>query len=95
MGEENFFKEKVFPPPSPHLSKTLNGGVFFYFHTPADRWYREICYKFRRTKPDSWLSALPTFFKEKVLLPQAPTWKFFAKGGRNFLKRKLSSPHTP
>ena len=31
MGEENFFKEKVFPPPNPHLSKTLNGGYFFIF----------------------------------------------------------------
>ena len=29
MGEENFFKEKVFPPPNPHLSKTLNVGLFF------------------------------------------------------------------
>ena len=26
-----FFKEKVFPPPNPHLSKTLKLGYFFIF----------------------------------------------------------------
>ena len=27
-------------------------GVFFYFHTPADGWYREICCRFKSTMPD-------------------------------------------
>ena len=32
-GGGKLFKEKVFPPPNPHLSKTLNVGCFFVLHT--------------------------------------------------------------
>ena len=64
-GEEPFLKEG-FLPPTPPNSQELWMGVIFCFYTPADGWYRESCYKFRSTMPDFWLSALPTFFKEKV-----------------------------
>ena len=59
-GKRTFLRKK-FSSPTPPSFKNLECGVIFLFYILADGCCREICYKFRDTMPDFWLSALPTF----------------------------------